>query len=52
MGAFEQGRDSEAGSIYAQKHYGSVMLLRRIKTWGGWLIVGGFLLYWYSLGKS
>lgn len=39
MGAFEGGRDSEAGSMYAKRHYGWIMFKRRLSFWGPVFVV-------------
>lgn len=39
MGAFESGRESQAGQMYAQRHYTRIMFKRRLSTWTPWLVI-------------
>lgn len=51
MNDFDRARDSELGSIYAAKHYASLMFWRRVRLWGGAIALFGFLAYCASLSS-
>lgn len=44
MGAFEHGRESQAGQMYAQRHYKAIMFWRRARALAPWFAVAIVLL--------
>jgi hypothetical protein len=52
MNDFVRARDSRAGQLYTDKHYGFVMFLLFVKRWGKFAALGLLLLVFYVKGSA
>lgn len=51
MSDFDRARNAELGSIWARRHYESLMFWRRTRLWGGIAVLLVFLAYCASLSS-